>query len=368
VATNAGCRQVEQDRLDACCGEAPAVLIHFWSASVEEAELGDWDPDADPTRFSSGVGHNLFELFVRMRAAGLPVELGARSSRSVDVVVVAAPSLFWESPQSLPSALSAVARARGRVILIRSDVPLDWTFPIRPLVEVMPNQASITRTDQAFLPPLPQRGLLARDPCRGDRILRLALKTNPENVPAEVEDGSLASALSEVGVELWLDSPSAADGSDHAWHDFRSVDAALCWRRRSGVDDSLRKPATKLINAWNAGCIPFVSPEPAYLELATDGEDAVIAADVVTLVDGIRRINADPGRARMMFAACRERGSELSPEAVAALWATHLEEWTAVATASRARALAAYGYRLAYESRLKVRPAVSRLRSAVSSR
>ena len=88
-------------------------FIHFWSPDDLAAGAASWDPDAEPQRYSTGVGHNLLELFVRLRTDGACVALGERVPRRPALVVVAAGSVR-KSARNLESSLRAIARARGR--------------------------------------------------------------------------------------------------------------------------------------------------------------------------------------------------------------------------------------------------------------
>ena len=132
---------------------------------------------------------------------------------------------------------------------------------------------------QRWLPPLPQRGLVPRRPGRFGSIRSVAFKGNPENVPPDMKTESWTAALATRGISWWPDVPKNTDGSDQRWHDFAEVDAAICMRNPAKVLDIERKPATRLVNAWRAGCIPLAHPEPAYRELGTDETDLFFVKD-----------------------------------------------------------------------------------------
>src|SRR5688500_8947956 len=96
------------------------MRAHFWIPEPAP-DVDDWDPDSAPERYSTGLGHNLYELYVRLRAAGEPVTLGAVQR---DAVVVVA---FAKSLRAL-SAQRSLVRSLGSkpLVLIRSDSDPDW--------------------------------------------------------------------------------------------------------------------------------------------------------------------------------------------------------------------------------------------------
>ncbi|MGZ4397492.1 MAG: hypothetical protein ACXVZ1_03640 [Gaiellaceae bacterium] len=304
-------------------------LVHFWCPDDVAGSASDWDPDAEPQAFASGVGHGLLELFVRLRDDGMPVELGEAASRPPQLVVTSA-GLLWRSSENAGAVLEAIAAARDRYVLIRGDVPLWWHLPVRPTVELMPSRLMVRAPNQRWLPPLPQRGLVRRAGKRIEAVRTVAIKCNPENLPTELEDPSFRRALEEAGIHLWIDMPRQTDGSDQRWHDFSGVDAVLCARPGS-ARQQLRKPATRLINSWVAGCIPIVTREPAYVELARDREDAWFLDSVGDLPSLVRRLNGSGDSLRRLEAGVRARQSEFEPRRILALWADLLRTLAATA-------------------------------------
>lgn len=316
-------------------------LIHFWCPDALAAGVESWDPDAEPRRYASGVGHVLLELYARLLGAGARVELGESATRRPALVLVAA-GLVRKHRSNLEASLRAVARARGRVILVRSDIPLAWRFPLEPTVELMPYRALAIAPYQRWLPPLPQRGLRPRPAGSIERIETVTIKCNPATLPDELRDETIAAALEAQGVRLWIDMPQQTDGSDQTWHDFSTVEAALC-ARSSMVGEAwiTSKPATKLINAWAAGCIPLATREAAYVELGREGEDVCFVDDVNELPRVVAELNGDRAALSRLQRGSRRRQAEFAPAAVLTLWRNLLEDAAATAPPSRARTVRA---------------------------
>jgi hypothetical protein len=306
---------------------AESPVVHCWCPDALAASVEGWDPDADPTRHPSGVGKNLLELSVRLRGEGLQIELAERSHRPADLVLVAAGLVRRHQKRNTESALRAVARARGRLLLVRADAHPAWRFPVEPTIEVVPNRGMLLRPNQRWVPPLPQRGVVPRAPSPIARVERVAIKCNPDNLPARLRDPAFASALRAAGADLWLDVPAQRDGPDQRWHDFQNVDAVLCVRSETVGSDWIRaKPATRLINAWVAGCIPVAAREPAYEELATDGVDACFIDDLEEIPALVQSLNARPELLQRLEAGVNARRLEFEPGRVAAKWARLVDE------------------------------------------
>ncbi len=292
------------------------VPVHFYTEpEVSGAEVLAWDPDEQPARFASGLGHNLLELFVRMRALGLPVTVGHRIAPQAKVVV----AFPYPALGSLRRHVRMGWRLRRfRTVLIRSDLTPRQVHVIRTDVQVAPNDALITRDRQSTwvaLPPLPQRGLVPRRVDRGDRLETLVFKGNPENVPAYLSEANFREAVSRLGLELVIDAPEHSDGSDQQWHDFSGADACILDRTRHRGADIWGKPPTKLLNAWHAGVIPLAAPEPAYLELAEDRHNAVFFTSGEELLNLLIFLTGHPEevarlRAGVMAAQARLGGTD----------------------------------------------------------
>jgi hypothetical protein len=207
-------------------------------------------------------------------------------------------------------------------VVVRGDLPLGIGVPRYVRTEVMPTEASITDPRrQGTMPMLPQRGLIRRMPDRGGRIDRLALKCFTHNIPDFVRDPHFEGQLNEIGIDLRIDTEVEQPSR---WHDFSDVDAVLCFRRflpgRDTDEEYLRKPATKLVNAWCAGVVPIVAPEAGYLELVDDGRDAIVAGDARSIVDALKQLRDNPDPVLRVIAAGQIKAERWATERV-------LDEW-----------------------------------------
>jgi hypothetical protein len=171
----------------------------------------------------------------------------------------------------------------------------------------------------------------------------MAIKCNPENLPDDLLDNRFLTRLSEIGVDLWIDAPSQRDGADQHWHDFSSVDAVLCVRSsKVGREWLAGKPATRLINAWVAGCIPIATREPAYDELANHGTDVWFIDDLQELPLVLRELNESPETLRALEEGVLQKRAEFAPVRILGLWREMLLEMTASLRPSKRRVVRAY--------------------------
>lgn len=294
--------------------------IHFW---VSEAPSGlrDWHPDAEPSRFATGFGHSVLELFVRLQLSGASVSIGPQPPSETRAIVV-----FAKSVIGLRTGTRFLFAARRLpVMLIRSDFGSDWPLQAVPDVEVMPNRSCITRPYQTWIPPLPQRGLVARSPERKGRVASVGYKGNASNLPEFARSAAWSASLRAEGLRWLPDVPRRDGSSDHTWHDYSGTDVTLCLRSNQARGIANQKPATKLINSWRADCIPIVPSEPAYLELVRDGKDGLVCDDEDAVLQALARLRANPRLVREMEFNIEERAQEFAPQRVLHAWAESLQ-------------------------------------------
>lgn len=341
---------------------------HFYVDDTVAAQASNWDPDEEPWRFASGIGHNLLELAIRLRQRGRPVSLGTRIPRNAGVVVYFQHA--WAPTRELSLAIRA---APYPTVLIRSDAPLWYTSLLEPDIVVAPNLVGIRIWNERstsrviHLPALPQRGMRPRDASRTG-IRTLAFKGNPVSVPGFVGDTHFLDALKALSIQLIVDAPDHTDGPDQTWHDFTTADAVLCTRDPAPGDSLLNKPATRLINAWRAGAIPLVGPEPAYLELVTDGVDGFVVTSPEDILQVLGRLVDDASLDARVRASVQQRAVDYDPDLVLDRWGATLAEVVrprrplGQTIARQASVLGRYGVRMLRRTAGRLRRAVLQTR------
>lgn len=158
----------------------------------------------------------------------------------------------------------------------------------------------------------PQPGLVARDPERGERIERVGFLGFGVNLESVFQSPGFRHALSALGVELVQ---RLAGG----WHDYSDLDLVLAVR---GLPKNflITKPASKLVNAWKAGCPALLGSEPAYRAIGTPGVDYFEVDTPDEVIDTIRRLQADSELYHLVREQGRTRITEHDVEAVTRQW------------------------------------------------
>lgn len=187
-----------------------------------------------------------------------------------------------------------------------------------------------------FTPHWPHPNLLPRDPARGDRFETLGFYGAAENLAPELRDPAWQARLrQETGLELLV------LGADH-WHDYRTTDCVLAVRSFDSRPH-LRKPSTKLYNAWLAG-VPFVGGrDSAYQADGEAGTNYLAAGSLAELDRELRRLAGDKELRQRLAEAGRQRSENFNRTAIRKRWAelttSHLpaaaEEWNQRSAASK---------------------------------
>lgn len=293
-------------------------------ADVDPVEVATWDPDREPDRFVSGIGHQLVELWVRLRDRDRPVTIGARPPRDAVLVTVLFDLVRADGTDRARAALRLdrdLLRS-PRLIVVLGDHPRAERVPGFARSVVVPNPSAADGLTRRWLPLLPQRGIVPRRSARRGAVRTLVLKTGTDNVPEEYRDPQFADALERLGVVVAIeDEPST-------WPDFGDADLVLCVHRPwPGWDPDrrlARKPPTKLVNAWVAGSVPLVHPQVGYLDLVRPGEDALVVSSPADVLAAVGRLRDEPDLLARLEAGGAGRGREFTTDRVLDRWEADL--------------------------------------------
>jgi hypothetical protein len=265
------------------------MWVHFHSYSEEfiDIDKDGWNPDQEPHKYSSGFSHNMLELGVRLQALGHTSTFGPNIPAASDLTCIFKDELDIAN-FNLKKCWNLM---KNTTVHIRSDLGIRSILQFPTQLTIVPNRQMENRVRHKYLPPLPQRGLIKSQRKLCDSITNLSIKCNPENIPEWLLKMKEDLVLEKEGLNLVIDSPSKTDGNDHSWNDFSDVDVSLILRNKKNPSEA--KPPTRLLNAWLAGTIPFVSPEIAYLEEISDGENAFIVHDPSEIIGLVKKLNSD---------------------------------------------------------------------------
>ncbi|RJS94989.1 hypothetical protein D3260_00020 [Salinisphaera sp. Q1T1-3] len=184
--------------------------------------------------------------------------------------------------------------------------------------EVVQSPSSIEWERSFFIPHWPQFGLSPRSVDRGNTISRIGFFGLEKNLADEFRTEAFHDALKRMGVELVIcHEPSS-------WTRYNDIDIVLAIR--DGSPYYLQsKPASKLYNAWIAGCVAFVGDEPAFHYHGLHRIDFMHIRDSAEMIRTLEELKSNPQVYEQMRHRSLIRAREVSVEATLKKWCEFLE-------------------------------------------
>lgn len=166
----------------------------------------------------------------------------------------------------------------------------DGHFPMLADFIVNQNGLRAYSDKEDWVPHWPQPGILKRNPDRVSMAARVVFKAREINLTKEIKLNSFNDELSGMGFEFHIDALDLASGK-HSWNDYREADGVLAVRNLT-YRDALKKPASKLINAWFAETPALLGPEPAFQELRQSELDYIEVRSKEDVLRALRHLRA----------------------------------------------------------------------------
>jgi hypothetical protein len=273
------------------------VFVHsqprFWRDLAELARPPS--PDEIPERMRGGRNAWVLQTYLWLRRRGLDAELRARCAPGALCIV------HYDDLHARD------LTAESYLLGARADRP--------PMLladqQVVQTPLLANGVTSHFVPNWPQPGLLPRAQERGGRIERVGYVGRERSLAPEFRTPWFRRELAQHGFALVV--------RQDRWWDYRDLDAVLAVRETSPA--KLRtKPASKLVNAWHAGCPALLGPEPAFEARRLSPLDYLAVATPQEALAGLRRLREEPGLHAAMVENGRRRAKEFSVETVAARW------------------------------------------------
>jgi hypothetical protein len=171
-----------------------------------------------------------------------------------------------------------------------------------------------------FIPHWPQPGIIARDPQRSNRIENIGFFGTGHNLTEEFKSSDWAQALNKLGCQWkWKRKPME-------WNDYSEIDLIVAARSFDRFNYS-HKPASKLINCWQAGVPGLLAPESAFITLKKSSLDFIEVRSLQDVIYAISDLRRDPQRYRAMVENGYQRAQKFSTEAVAQAWEVCIENY-----------------------------------------
>ena len=279
--------------------------IHFVCANLKDwsdVEAGDaFSPDQLPTRFVSGVEAWIVQTFLRLKLAGCSVTLGISPRPDAICVVHFDDLLNLQSPWK--HYLVAVRADRSPIATAQHIVVQNPELLNQQTDEIMP--------PATFIGHWPQPGLLARDEKRIPRVKRLVFMGRPNNIDSSLQTSQFEEKVRQCGASFYLQNDN--------WHDYREVDAIVALRAGNARALSV-KPASKLVNAWLAGCPALLGDESAFSALRRSDLDYLPIDGPESIIEAVQRLNAQPQLYQAMIENGRARALEHNIASVTQMW------------------------------------------------
>jgi hypothetical protein len=343
--------------------KSPALPVVFYlSEERDVARLRELDPDRDLDAFRPGEFSWVAQTYLRLRAAGHPVELRATvPDRGLVVFHAKHKHALARAARSANAAAAAPGRQEVYFVAIRADN----SSPLLADFEVLQSGRFADDRTLFWIPFWPQPGLLPRDASRGTTLARVAYMGLIENLHPEFRGEAWRTAVAAMGLEWVVREVRFRRDGDLGqidWEDYRALDAIIAVRPR---DRHLRysKPASKLINAWRAGVPALLGPEFAYREIRRSTDEFLEVASATEALAALGRLRDDPGLYARMVALGRKRAPEFSFEALTQRWA---ELVFATIPARIAAGALPWSHRLALSVRIPLRRCLRLLRAGRS--
>lgn len=272
-----------------------------WRDILESGSLPD--PDEMRHRFAQPQDCWVVQTYLQLARRGVPVEL-------VSNVVPKSICILSSSELSIRDGLSS-----SFLVVCRHDY-------FRPAIAnqiIVQNSFQIEGDGDHFIPHWPQPGLIEREKVRGDTVERIAFRGGGNNLAPAFKTPEFRQALASLGAEIDIGDQAIVADRAIDWWDYRDADLTIAVRNLTFVD-ARNKPASKLVNAWLAGCPALLGPEPAFQELRRSELDFITVRTPDDVLSIVARLKRDPALYRSMIDQGFRRAKDFTADKVAERW------------------------------------------------
>jgi hypothetical protein len=274
----------------------PIYFVHRELSKWPELVGGESiDPNTCPRRFFEGPDHWTLQTYLYLKRRGDPVHLADDFVPGQINVVYYDDLLLKARPD------------RAFIVAIQPDRPRPAACDIR----IVQNRLQVRTESDHHVVFWPQPGLQPRDPLRKNSLCRLGYLGMGIYLAKPFQDDVFRRRLAELDIELVI--------REKDWTDFSDLDAILAVRQVSPFDLTI-KPASKLINAWIAGCPALLGAEPAYQQLRISPLDYFEIRSPDDAIAALRRLRDEPGLMDQMIANGHRRAEAFSVDHIASRW------------------------------------------------
>jgi hypothetical protein len=183
---------------------------------------------------------------------------------------------------------------------------------------IVQNRLNVVENTDHYIDHWPQPCLIPRNKNRGSRVENLEYKGLEIYMAEPFKQIAFKKRLEtlEIKFDLFEGDPSE---SIQYWRDYSKCDALIAIRNCTQYDLTL-KPASKLVNAWRAGCPALLGPEPAYQVLRKSDLDFFEVKTEDDVINVLRKLQEDPTLYNSVVENGLKRAEAFTSDAVAKEW------------------------------------------------
>lgn len=268
-----------------------------------------FSPDEQPERIAGGINAWVVQTYLRLKLEGWNVTIGETPRTNAICVIHFDHLLELKDPWKF------------YIVAVRAD-----RSPIVAVQQVVVQNAEANDLDKAerhLMPPStfiniwPQPGILQRKTDREPRVKNLVFMGRPNNLSQSLQTPEFYAAVQSCGTEFKL--------QRNAWNDYREIDAIVALRDGNPRAWSV-KPASKLANAWAAGCPALLGDESAFRALRRNELDYIIVDGPNSVIKAVQQLNSQPRLYQAMVENGFERTKKHNATTVTKEWMTFLSE------------------------------------------
>ncbi|CCW30258.1 glycosyltransferase [Xenorhabdus nematophila] len=199
----------------------------------------------------------------------------------------------------------------GSTIVCQADRPsvygADYVVVQNPLQE---------KDGKIFIPHWPQPNIKPREK-NNNEIKTIGFFGHEDALPDFFSERILIEELNSRGINILI--------SNKNWNDYSDIDIAISFRKNNSVD-LIRKPASKLINAWSAGCPLICDDEPSMRAIKLSELDYLIAKTPEQFIKAVDKLINKPDLYLSMILNGKKRFEEYNRESTVKKWFSLIEK------------------------------------------
>ncbi len=296
-------------------GNLPRVYFYIpkllWPKSLPASpqDYWAWETDCTQRAYRSGKYSWTLQTYLYLKSIGFSCEL--INDLPDDGVVVTHTDFISTHFKPKPKMLLVCIQAD------RPRQPYAHLYLVQNVQDATQNpQAVFNRLffgTRYYIPYWPQPGLIPRDPSRGDRFENIAYLGIKENLAPELQDPAWANQLADLGLRWHVIGPEA-------WNDYSCVDAIVAVRSFAYTGNYLRKPPSKLFNAWQTGIPAILGREAGFRSQRQSDLDYIEVTSVQEAIATLQRLRDDKTLRRAMVENARVRAIAVRPDNIVDQW------------------------------------------------